>query len=148
MPVYTATREVEVTASAHTCFTALTDYDALPRWQSRISECRVLHHDPDGRGAEVEYAIDVTLRVVRYRVHHLYRPDEWIGTEYLGGDFRFFGGEYSFAEHPGGTRVALTLSIDPGLRIPGRLARVLNETVMGRSLEELRTHVNALAAGA
>ena len=56
--------------------------------QSRVVECRVLARDDDGLATEVEYAIDAKLRTVRYRLRHLYRAPEWIGSEYLGGDLK------------------------------------------------------------
>lgn len=149
MPLYSATREVEVPASPAACFGVLTDYEHMPEWQSRVVDCRVLARDDDGLATEVEYAIDAMLRSVRYRLRHLYRPPGWIGSEYLGGDLKRFEGEYAFHERDAGTtRVEFRLSIDAGLRVPGPIARMLNETVMGRSLEDLRRRVAELTRDA
>ncbi len=148
MPVYSATRQVDVPASAAACFDVLTDYEHMPAWQTRVVECRVLARDEDGFATEVEYAIDAKLRTVRYRLRHLYRAPEWIGSEYLGGDLKRFEGEYAFREHGAGTTlVEFRLSIDPGLRVPRPIARMLSETVMGRSLEDLRRRVAEVSHG-
>ena len=114
MPLYAATREVDVPASPAACFRVLTDYEHMPEWQSRVVECRVLTRDDDGLATKVEYAIDAKLRTVRYRLRHLYRAPEWIGSEYLGGDLKRLEGEYAFHKREAGTtHVEFRLSIDP-----------------------------------
>jgi uncharacterized membrane protein len=144
MPIYSATREIDIPAPVSEVHAVLTDYEQLPEWMFRVKECKVLSRDESGRGSEVEYAIDAILRTVRYRVRHLYRAEEWIGTEYLGGDFKHFGGEYRFQERDSASHVCFSLAIDPGLRVPGRVARMLNEAVMASSLEDLSRRVRAV----
>ena len=138
MPVYEATREIDIAASPADVFAVLTDYERMPEWQSRLADVHVLSRDDQGRGLEVEYAIDVSLRIVRYRLRHSYEEPVAIGSEYLGGDFRCFEGHYRFAETDDGTHVTFRLRIDPGLRVPRRIARMLNEAVMGRALVDLK----------
>jgi ribosome-associated toxin RatA of RatAB toxin-antitoxin module len=148
MPVYEATREIDIAAPPADCFAVLTDYERMPEWQSRMAECNVLSRGEDGRAREVEYAIDVKLRTVRYRLQHLYDEPGWIGSEYLGGDFRCFEGDYALTDADGGTHVEFHLRIDPGLRVPGRIAKMLNDAVMGRALEDLKKRVEAVTDGA
>lgn len=148
MPSYEATQTVTVHAPPQACFDVLTDYAHMPEWQSRVVESRVLSRDDEGRAREVQYGIDVRLRTVRYRLAHTYREPSYIGSEYLGGDFRDFAGEYHFEPEGSGTRVRFHLRIDPGLRIPGPVARMLNEAVMGRALQDLKSRVEAVAGGA
>jgi ribosome-associated toxin RatA of RatAB toxin-antitoxin module len=148
VPVYEATHTIDVDAPPEECFAVLTDYERLPEWQSRVAECNVLGFDDRGRGQQVEYVIDVKLRKVRYRVRHLYDEPAWIGSEYLGGDFREFAGDYRFEPRSGGAHVTFNLRIDPGLRIPGAIARMLNEAVMERALEDLKRRVEEVCGGA
>jgi ribosome-associated toxin RatA of RatAB toxin-antitoxin module len=148
MPVYEATQEIDIDASAEACFAVLTDYERMPEWSSRMAECRVLARDENGLAAEVEYAIDAVLRTVRYRLRQCYRRPSWIGSRYLGGDFRHFDGEYELAERGAMTHVTFHLRIDPGLHVPGRVARMLNENVMGRALQDLKRRTESLAAEA
>lgn len=148
MPAYEDSREVTVNAPPQECFSVLTDYDRIPEWQSRVCECKVLGRDQAGRGSEVQYAIDAKLRVVRYTVRHLYDEPEWIGSEYLNGDFREFTGDYRFTPRNGQTLVKFTLKIDPGFRVPGPIARMLGPYVMGKSLQDLKRRVEEVAGGA
>jgi coenzyme Q-binding protein COQ10 len=148
MPVYESTQTVAVAASPEACFDVLTDYERMPEWQSRVCECRVLSRGEDGLAEVVEYAIDVRLRTVRYRLRQCYDRPAWIGSEYLGGDFRCFEGDYRFSETGAGTEVRFHLRIDPGLRVPGPVARMLNQAVMGRALQDLRRRVELVAGGA
>ena len=147
MPVYEATQAVQIAGSPQACFDVLTDYAHMPDWQSRVVESRVLSTDEDGFGAEVQYAIDVTLRTVRYRLAHTYDAPRFIGSRYLGGDFREFAGDYEFDAADGGTKVTFHLRIDPGLRVPGPVARMLNQAVMGRALQDLKRRVEAVSRG-
>jgi ribosome-associated toxin RatA of RatAB toxin-antitoxin module len=144
VPVYEATQEIDIAASAEACFGVLTDYERMPEWSSRMSECRVLALDEDGLAEEVEYAIDAVLRTVRYRLRQCYRAPHWIGSEYLGGDFRHFDGGYELDEQDGATHVTFHLRIDPGLRVPRPVARMLNENVMGRALVDLKRRAESL----
>jgi ribosome-associated toxin RatA of RatAB toxin-antitoxin module len=144
MGVYEATRDVEVSASAQACFDALTAYERLPDWQSRVRSCRVLGRDEQGRGSEVEYEVDAKIRTVRYVLRHDYDEPGRIGSTYLRGDFKHFEGGYELVDRGTGCLVTLQLAIDPGLRLPGPMVRIVNEAVMGRALAELRDHVNTL----
>jgi len=147
MPVYEDTRSVLINASPELCFAALTDYPSMPRWQSRIRESRVLDADDSGRGTLVQYAIDARLRVVRFRLRHRYDEPGWIGSEYAGGDFKDFGGEYRFERVDGQTRATFRLRIDPGFRVPGPVARMLRQAVMARSLQDLKQRVEETSDG-
>jgi ribosome-associated toxin RatA of RatAB toxin-antitoxin module len=149
MPVYEATREIDIAAPPAECFAVLTDYERMPEWQSRVEECKVLSWGDDGYACEVEYAIDAKLRTVRYRLRHVYDEPTWIGSEYLGGDFRRFEGDYALNDTGDGTtHIEFHLRIDPGLRVPGPVAKMLNEAVMGRALEDLKQRVEAVTSGA
>lgn len=147
MPAYEATRQVDVHATPTDCFRVLTDYEHMPQWQSRVCECRVLECDEQGRGSVVEYAIDAKLRVVRYRLRHTYDEPTEIGSEYLGGDFREFAGQYRFDGGGGQTAITLTLKIDPGFKLPGPVVRMLGPTVMGKSLQDVKHRVEEVAGG-
>ncbi len=147
MPAYEDTREIAIDAHPDTIFGVLTDYARMPEWQSRVCECRVLESDDAGRGSLVEYTIDAKLRVVRYRLRHLYEEPTWIGSEYVDGDFKDFSGDYRFAKQNGHTHVTFHLRIDPGFRVPGPVVRMLGPAVMGRSLGDLKGRVQEVTRG-
>lgn len=147
MPVYESTQTVSVAGTPEECFDVLTDYERMPEWQSRVCECRVLSRGADGLAEVVQYAIDVKLRTVRYRLRQCYDRPRSIDSEYLGGDFRCFEGDYRFFEQGGGTEVRFHLRIDPGLRVPGPVARMLNQAVMGRALQDLKRRVELVSGG-
>lgn len=147
MATYEATQTVHIAATPAACFAVLTDYERMPQWQSRVVESRVLSTDDTGRAREVQYAIDVTLRTVRYRLAHRYEPPGFIGSRYLGGDFRDFAGDYHLKPAGAGTQVTFHLRIDPGLRLPRPIVRMLNEAVMGRALQDLKHRVEVVEHG-
>jgi len=143
MAAYEATRSVEVAAKARDCFAALTDFERLPEWQSRLREVNVLSRHPDGRGRDVEYILDATVKTVRYELRHDYDVPHRIGSTYLNGDFKAFAGTWTFADDGSTCLVTLQLRIDPGLRLPGPAVRLIHRTVLDRALAELRDHVEA-----
>ena len=144
MSRYEATKTVEIAAPAQACFDALTDYERLPEWQGNVRSCEVLSRDEQGRGLEVAYEVDAKVKTVRYRLRHDYDEPARIGSTYLDGDFRHFEGHYELTDRGAGCTVTLRLAIDPGLRLPGPMVRIVNEAVMGRALTELRDHVQHL----
>jgi ribosome-associated toxin RatA of RatAB toxin-antitoxin module len=141
-PLYADCRTAIVKASAQACFDALTDFERLPEWQGAVRRARVLERDPEGRGAVVEYEVDARVRVVRYRLRQIYDEPRRLASEYLGGDFRDFCGEWRFKPADNGrTRVELDLRIDPGRFVPGLLRTAIADAVMRRALRDLKTYV-------
>ena len=144
MPPYSECRVAEIDASPQACFDALTDYERLPEWQRAVRSARVLERDDQGRGTVVEYEVDAKVKRVHYRLRQVYDEPHRLGSEYLGGDFRDFAGEWRFSPLAGGTRThaELDLRIDPGLFVPGPLRRAIAHAVMGRALDDLAHHLN------
>jgi len=120
----------DMTACRHEMLEALAD------WK------KVLERDEQGRGVIVEYEIDAKIKTVRYRLRQVYDEPHRLSSEYLGGDFRDFSGEWRFEPGADGrTRVELDLRIDPGRFVPGPIRRALTEGVMRVSVRELKKRV-------
>ncbi len=144
MPSYGECHTAEIDAPPEACFEALIDYERLPEWQGAVRSASVLERDEQGRGAVVEYEIDARVRTVRYRLRQIYDEPLRVGSEYLGGDFRDFSGEWRFKPRSdGGTHAELDLRIDPGRFVPGVVRRAISDAVMRRALDDLRKHVEA-----
>ena len=144
MPSYGECRSADIAATPQACFDALTDFESLPQWQGAVRDVRVLERDEAGRGTVVEYEVDARLKTVRYRLRQVYDEPRRLASEYLGGDFRDFCGEWRFEPAGnGGTHAELDLRIDPGLRVPGFLRRAIADAVMRRALRDLKAYVEA-----
>ena len=142
MPSYGQCHEADVDAPPAACFAALTDYERLPEWQGAVKQARVLERGEDGRGSVVEFVVDAKLKTVRYRLRQVYDEPRRLGSEYLGGDFRDFAGEWRFIALDGGrTRVELDLRIDPGRFVPGPIRGAIADAVMRRALSDLKRHL-------
>jgi ribosome-associated toxin RatA of RatAB toxin-antitoxin module len=140
--MYGDCRVVEVGATPQACFDALIDYERLPSWQGAVRSVRVLERDDRGRGSIVEFEVDAKFKRVRYRLRQIYEEPARLGSEYLGGDFRDFAGEWRFVGvGDGRTRVELAVSIDPGRFVPGPLRGAISDAVMRRALADLKRHV-------
>jgi ribosome-associated toxin RatA of RatAB toxin-antitoxin module len=143
---YGESRQAEVDATPEACYAALTDFERIPEWQGSVRSARVLERDEQGRGAVVEFEVDAKVRTVRYRIRQVHEPPHRLGSEYLGGDFRAFTGEWRFEPLPGGrTRVHLDLAIDPGRLVPGPVRKLISDAVMVRALADLKVHLEPSA---
>jgi ribosome-associated toxin RatA of RatAB toxin-antitoxin module len=142
MPSYGECRSAEIRATPQACFDALTDFERLPEWQGAVRDVRVLERDDRGRGSVVEYEVDARFKTVRYRLRQIYDEPTRVASEYLGGDFRDFRGEWRF-EPAGadGTHAELDLHIDPGRFVPGLLRGAIADAVMRRALSDLKAFV-------
>ena len=139
MGAYGDCRTIEVGAPPERCFALMTDYERMPSWQGALRSVRVLERDEQGRGSDVEYEVDAKLKVVRYRLRQVYEEPHRLASEYLGGDFRDFSGEWRFLEAgEGRTRVELDLTIDPGRFLPGPVRGAISDAVMKRALRDLK----------
>ncbi|HEV2776894.1 MAG TPA: SRPBCC family protein [Solirubrobacteraceae bacterium] len=143
MPSYGDCRTAEIDASPQACFDALTDFERLPEWQGAVRDVEVLERDAAGRGTIVEYVVDARVKTVRYRLRQVYDEPSRLGSEYLGGDFRDFRGEWRLEPLEGGvrTRAELDLRIDPGRFVPRVVRKAISDAVMRRALNDLKTHL-------
>ena len=147
LPSYGDCRSIVVDAPPSSCFDAISDVEHVADWQSSVRRADVTERDARGRAAVVEYEIDARVRRVRYRLRQTYRAPHSIRSEYLGGDFRDFSGEWRFVGLPRRrTRVELDLRIDPGRFVPGPVRGLISDAVMRRALTELKAHVEGAPA--
>jgi ribosome-associated toxin RatA of RatAB toxin-antitoxin module len=139
MPVYEGSHRTVLPSEPGRAFDVMTDYERLPEWQGPLKRCEVLDRYPDGLARDVEYEVDVKLRTVTYRLRHSYDRPNRIGSEYLEGDFACFEGDWLFERNGDDrTEARLSLRIDPGFPVPGRVAKMLNRRVLKSSVEDLR----------
>jgi len=141
MPSYGECRSADIAAPPQACFDALIDYESLPRWQGTVREVRVVERDEQGRGSVVEYVVDAKLKTVRYTLRQIYDEPHRVGSEYLGGDFRDFAGEWRFETRGAGTHAELDLRIDPGRFVPRIVRDAISDAVMRRALADLKAYV-------
>jgi ribosome-associated toxin RatA of RatAB toxin-antitoxin module len=139
--MYGECQTAEIAATPRQCFDAMTDVEALPAWQGAVKSVRVLERDAHGRGSVIEFEVDAKVKTVRYRLRQRYEEPHRIASEYLGGDFRDFEGEWRFIGAGAGTRIELDLRIDPGRFVPGPVRRLIADAVMRRALDDLKRHL-------
>ena len=139
MAAYGDCRTIEVDAPPERCFALMTDYERMPSWQGAVRSIRVEERDEQGRASVVSYEVDAKLKTVRYRLRQVYDEPHRLASEYLGGDFRDFSGEWRFEPAgEGHTHVELDLRIDPGRFLPGPVRGAIADAVMKRALRDLK----------
>lgn len=142
MPWHDGELTGEIGASAADCFAELTRYEDLVEWQGALKRCEVVERDERGLGAVVDYEIATPVRTISYRLRHTYDEPRSIKGELIEGDAKGFRGKWSFADLDSGrTQATFQLSIDPGVWIPGKVKKLLHETVMKRTFNDLRRRV-------
>src|SRR3954451_14441309 len=147
MPDYQGRREIDVEAPPASCFAALTDYESMPQWQSTLRSVRVLEREE--AADVVEYEVDAKVRSFRYRLRCCYDPPHRIDSTYLEGPFRDFAARWSFEPRDGGHRTLAVVEVrlDPGRVVPRPLARLIEDAVLGRAVEDLKHRVEGVPAG-
>lgn len=144
MPVRRAERQITVDANPQQCFDALTDFESYPAWQRAVRACEVHSRDADGRGKRVSFEIDARVKAISYVLDYSYEAPHLITWDFVEGDVKDIDGEYVLEDRGDGTTLATYgLRIDSGVWLPGRVADVLNEHVMQRSVEDLKAYVEA-----
>jgi uncharacterized membrane protein len=150
MGTHSAEQSADVDASPEAVFAAAIDYETFPGWQQAVERAEVLERDAEGRGELVRFEIDAKLKRVSYTLRYRYEPPSRIRWEFVEGDgVANVEGDYELERLDGGrTRVTYRLGIDPGVPVPGIVARRLNKGVMQRSVTDLRDEVERRAATA
>ena len=147
MGVHRAEHSIEIAAPPEACFETLVDYESFPRWQAAVEEITVLDRHPDDLGRDVRVLIDAKVRRVAYTLRYAYERPGRVWWEYVEGDVEQVEGEFLLEPLDRGARTLATyrLGIDPGVPVPGILARRLTAGVMGRSVRDLRDEVERRA---
>jgi len=147
MGLHWAEQSIEIEAPRETCFEAITDYETFPRWQDAVLETEVLDRHPGGLGRRVRLVVDAKARTVHYTLRYHYERPRRIWWDFLEGEpIRAVEGEYRFEERDGFTAATYRLGVDPGVPVPGFLARRLNKQVMRRSVTELKREAERRAS--
>jgi uncharacterized membrane protein len=139
-----AERQIVIDATPQECFEAIVDYESFADWQRAVKDVEVLSRDNDGRGKEVAFEIDAKLKSVRYTLDYSYEEPHLVAWRYVDGDPKDVDGELVLEDQGDGTTLATySLSIDPGVWLPGKVVSLLNEQVMHGALEDLKRRVEA-----
>ncbi len=139
-----AERQIVVEGTPQQCFDALLDFATYPDWQSAVRDCEVLTRDREGRGAHVAFEIDAKVRRVRYTLDYSYEEPHLIAWRYLDGDVKDVDGEFVLEDQGDGTTLATyALRLEAGVWMPGRVASMLRDQVMQRSVEDLKARVES-----
>src|SRR4029078_11006534 len=64
----------EVAGTPEDCFAVLCDFADYPRWSTPVQECRVVDRHPDGRARRVAFALDMTVKTLRYVLEYTFDP--------------------------------------------------------------------------
>jgi carbon monoxide dehydrogenase subunit G len=139
--LHSAEQSESIAAPPQACFDALCDYESFPRWQQAVESVEILERDADGRASIVRFEIDAKVRRVTYTLRYHYDEPSRIWWEMVEGDVAAVEGEFVLEPNDEGTHATYRLGIDPGVPVPGLLARRLTGGVMRRSVTDLRDEV-------
>ncbi len=143
MGVHRAEQSERIAATPQACFDALCDFESYPDWQQAVESVEVLEHDD--AGAVVRFEIDAKVRKIGYTLRYHYEAPTRIWWELVEGDVAAVEGEYVLEPNGDRTDATYRLGIDPGVPVPGLLARQLTKGVMRRSVTDLRDEVERRA---
>jgi hypothetical protein len=144
MAEFAQSHSTMVNGSLEECFAVLTDFEAYPEWSGPVTECRVVDRHPDGLARRVAFALDMTLKTLRYVLEYVYEPPHtarWRLVE--SGDVKNVEGSYRFEKIGDQVRATCSQSIDLGFWVPGPIRRPLEQKALRDSVEEFKRAVEA-----
>jgi carbon monoxide dehydrogenase subunit G len=146
--LHRAEQSESIAVPPQACFDALCDYESFPEWQQAVESVEVVERDPEGRGSVVSFEIDAMVRRVSYTLRYHYDAPRRIWWDMVEGDVAGVEGEFLLEDEGAeSTRATYRLGIDPGVPVPGVLARRLTKGVMRRSVTDLRDEVERRLLG-
>jgi hypothetical protein len=90
----------------------------------------------------VAFQIDARVKSISYTLDYRYEEPHLMEWDYVEGDVRDIDGEFVLEDMGDGTTLATyALRIDAGMWMPGKIASVLNDQVMQRSVDDLKARV-------
>jgi hypothetical protein len=149
MSDFTQSYSTEVAGTLEDCFAVLTDFPDYPRWSTPVQECRVLDRHPDGLARRVAFALDMTVKTLRYTLEYSFEPPHGGTWHLVEGDVKSVEGSYRFepvGDPTGGRiRATCTQAIDIGFWVPGPIRRPIEQKALRDSVEEFKKAVEARA---
>jgi hypothetical protein len=135
---------IEIASPREACLSVLLNFENYPRWSVPILEAKVLESDSEGRGVRVAFALDMTIKTVRYTLAYAFELPERFSWKLVEGDISDVVGSYELSESAAGSTTATCeQTVDPGFWIPGPIRRLAESTALRTSLEELKKAVEA-----
>jgi hypothetical protein len=109
----------------------------------------VLERDDAGLGKLVQLRVNAKGRKVTYTLDYGYDRPRRIWWDFVEGNgVKDVDGEYTFEDlGRGRTRATYRLGVDPGLPIPGAIARRIHKQTLIRSVEDLKSEIERRGAG-
>lgn len=146
MAEFTQSYSTTVAGSIEDCFAVLTDFAAYPEWSAPIQECRVVECHADGLARHVAFALDMTVKTLRYTLEYKWDAPRGGTWRLVEGDVKDVEGSYAFTDAGDGkTTATCTQAIDVGFWVPGFLKRTFEQKALHDSVEEFRKAVEARA---
>lgn len=145
MSDFSQSYSASIRATPEQCFAVLTDFDAYPKWSGPVTECRVLDRYEDGLPRRVAFALDMTLKTVRYVLEYSWTPPHGAEWGLVEGDLRDVEGSYRFLETDGTTTATCSQTVDVGFWIPGPIRRTFERKALQDSVEEFKKAVESRA---
>lgn len=146
MGVHRAEQSERIAASPQECFDALLDFESYPDWQQAVKSVEVLERAADGVSTVVAFEIDAKVRQIAYTLRYHAEAPSRLWWELVEGDVAAVEGEYILEPAGDSTNAIYKLGIDPGVPVPGLLARQLTRGVMRQSVKDLRDEVERRAS--
>ena len=143
MGLHWAEHSLEIAGTPDECFDAIVDYESFPKWQNAVETTEVLEHNRKKLGKLVRLQVDGKVRKVRYVLRYHYDRPKRIWWDFVEGEgVKNIEGEYVFEDLGHAMTLATyKLGVDPGMGVPGPVAKRLNQQVMKRSVDDLKREV-------
>ncbi len=128
------------------CFQTITTFERYPEWFSGIQHAAILSHDEHGLGKQVEFAIDMMLKRVRYVLEYEYERPHRLTWRSIDGDIESIKGSYDFEKVAASrTRVTCRQAISVGFWVPGPIRKMLEQSALRQSVLDFKTAAETAA---
>lgn len=138
-----------ISAPVQWVFDVLVDFESYPEWAADLKQARIVEHDAEGRGIEVEYRAAAMGRSTTYRLRYDYEgAPNALAWALVAGDLeRELDGSYHLYPSPEddqATDVVYDLSIDLIVPIPGFVKRRAENRIIKTALDQLKRRVESV----
>jgi uncharacterized membrane protein len=144
---YSQTHATKVAATVDDCFAVLVDFEDYPRWSAPVTSCHILDRGSDGLPRRVEFALDMTIKTIRYVLEYSFDKPHGATWKLLEGDIKAVEGSYRFEPTDGATTATCSQAVDIGFWIPGFIKSTFEAKALRDSVEEFRVAAEARAGG-
>ena len=139
-----ASASITINAAKADVMAVIADFEAYPQWSGQIKSVSIDEQGPDGRPAQVTFALDAGVIKDEYTLAYTWSGDDRVDWHLVKSRaLKSQDGSYILTETDGSTEVTYELAVDLNIPMLGMFKRKAEKVIIDTALKGLKKRVES-----